>query len=289
MNDEILKKIYKPIYITEYESDYFENLAELIVENCSSEEFIWYYKCILLFLGLEDDSEFRNNLSILLQEVEEDDMDSEISNGYAAHSVFCLAILYNCVINGEDNTLSSTLSLVFNTIMFGSNNTVSKSIVDEIKGFYRKNQIELLSQSTTSEITETVDSLKAVNKTLKFLLNTDCKNNDELTDVEFIIKFCKEFAITSELEPIFKYPEAYITKSIINSSIPISGIKTINEIKPSIDKIYQDFSIENFELAFPLLTSSIDRNQQHRLIDLAIEVYYEQMLYNLIIENDYAE
>lgn len=289
MNEEILKRIYKPIYITEYESNYFENLAELIIEKCSDKEFSWYYKCILLFLGLENDSVFRSELSSLLKEVEEDDMTYEMSNGYAVHSVFCLAILYNCIINGEDKDLSSLLSLTLNTITFGNNNTICRSFVDEIKGFYRENHIESLSQNSTSGTSETVDSIKAANKTLKFLLNIERKNTEELTDVEFVIKFCADFAVTSALEPIFKYPEAYITKTIINSSIPVSEIKAITEIKQSISKIYQDFSIEYFELAFPILTLSIGHNQQYKLIDLAIEVYYEQMLYNLITENNYAE
>ena len=103
MNEEILKRIYKPIYINEYESDYFENLAELIVEKCSTEDFIWYYKCILLYFGLEDDYDFRNELSTLLEEVTDNSMTSEISNGYAAHSVFCIAILYNCILRPLTN------------------------------------------------------------------------------------------------------------------------------------------------------------------------------------------
>jgi len=294
MDKEILKQLYKPVFIHEYSDEYFDALIDVIETSCNNQSYEWFIKCIKCFVLEDFEDEFRLSLANDLHTLNKDISLEMICKNEAELIVFTQAIVYECVINCSDQVRASIISLALNTIMFGIEKSLNQFYVTQMKSFYReycKKFIQDIRKSVNEENNkDSFDFNNTENKVLKWMLNVDREMFSELNNEQFIMNFGKEMAKKTGVNPIFNYPEAYIAK-ILNSSSIVKNIYSEEiEIKKVFGKL--DFNEEYAKcdnVLFPIMSMTFKNNVKISLIDFAIEVYYEQILFNNIILNNYGE
>lgn len=294
MDKEILKQLFKPICIHEYSDEYYVTLINVIKTACNENSFEWFIKCLKVYALGEFDDEFRLELINYLHSVNNDSTLEMNANNEAKLSVFAQAIVYECIFNCDDKVRASTLSLALNTLMFGVEKSLNHFYVTKMRSFFRESNINAIKKNRESKNGETnsesSDYINVENKVLKWILNLDRKKYPKLNDEQFALYLGKELAEKSSTNAIFNYPEAYIAK-ILDSS---STVKNNYSKKIEIGKIFRKLdnyvvSVSLNNVLFPLMSNTVKTNMKISLIDFAIEVYYEQMLLNLIKANNYAE
>lgn len=291
MDKNILKQMYKPICIREYEDEYFDGLIDVIENSCSDEPFEWYIRCIKYFIHSDD--EFSEELINLLDGVDGGSSTEIIKKNKAELSVFAQVILYERIMNGEDKNLALSLSLSLNTIMFGCEETLNQFHIDRMKSFYREINKERMMKYKEPAETETykdvLNFMQTENNVLKWLLNIDKPKSSELDEKQFALNLGKELAKRCGTQTIFNYPEAYITKIILSSPDRIDFYSDKIPVKEVFNLLnFNDGSVDSYNSLFPLLSKTLKYNTKFSLIEYAIEVYYEQMLFNHIKVNNYV-
>lgn len=291
MDKNILKQMYKPICILEYEDEYFDGLIDVIENSCSDESFEWYIRCIKYFMNIDD--EFNEEFINLLDGIDEDSSFDNIEKNKAELSVFAQAIIYERIMNGADKNLALTLSLSLNTIMFGREVTLNQFHIDRMKSFYREINKERMMKYKEPSETETdkdiFNFMKTENNVLKWLLNMNIPESSELDEKQFALNLGKELAKRCGTQTIFNYPEAYLTKILLSSPDRIDLYSDKIPVKEVFNLLnFNDVSLDSYNSFFPLLSKTLKYYTEFSLIDYAIEVYYEQMLFNHIKVNNYV-
>jgi len=293
MDKEILKQLYKPIFIHEYSDEYFDSLIEIIETSCIEKSFDWFIKCIKCFALGESDEEFRLTMANFLHSVDDTIPLEMISKNEAELLVFAQAIVYECIMISSDQMRASALSLALNTMTFGIEKSLNKFYVAEMKSFYRVNSKKNIQETrkpvNEENIKDSFNFINTENKVLKWILNLDRKKNLVLNDEQFVWNLGKELAEKSGTMAIFNYPEAYIAK-ILNST----SVKNIYSKEIDIQRVFEKLiandenaSIDN--VLFPVMSRTFKYELEISLIDFAIEVYYEQMLLNHLNAIDYGK
>lgn len=278
MDKEILKQMYKPICIHEYSDGYFESLKDVIEAACNENSFEWFIECIKSLTLKELNDELRISLVNYLHSVDVDISQELISRNNAELLVFTQAILYECIINNEDKARATGLSLALNTILYGIEESLNQFYLAKMKTFYREISIKTIQEARESQNN---DFINAENKVLKWMLSIDRKKYSDLNDEQFAYKLGKELAEKSGVNPIFNYPEAYVTKILLASIDGKDSHFEEKDIEEIMGKLYSNIEKESCDnVLCPILNRTIKNNIKISLIDFSIEVYYEQMLLN---------
>lgn len=284
MDKNILKQLYKPISIQEYDDDYFAELINFLQTSCPEESIDYYINCIKFFLCSDDES--LEDLVNLLSEFQAEE--PELTRGKRAQlSVFAQAIVAERILNSEDDNLRIAISLALRTLMFGKDKIINQFQIGYLKDFHRKiveERIKEYKESILSEKNE--DALAFIireNEVLKWQLNLNISESQESNETLIAFNLGKELALKSGTHFTCLYPEAYMAKIILSTRKYDSYIEVmrISEILDSVNLIPK---INEYDvILFPILSKSVLNDFKINLIDLAIEVYYEQMLLNYLI------
>lgn len=283
MDKTILKQLYKPICIQEYDDDYFDELIDFLQNSCPEASFDYYLNCMKFFLCSDDEA--LDDLVNLLAEFQTEDPD--LLRKKRAHlTVFAQAIVYERILNSSDDDLRIAISLSIRTLMFGRENIINHFQIGCLKDFHRKiieEKIKEYKKSILSDKNE--DALTFIikeNEVLKWQLNQNISESQESNNALFAFNLGKEFALKCGTHFTCIYPEAYIAKIIQSSKKGDSYIEEmrISEIIDSINLITEINGHDS--VLFPILSMSVANDFKINLIDLAIEVYYEQMLLNYL-------
>lgn len=292
MDKETLKKMYKPICIHVFNDEYFDSLLNVIESICNEKSIVWLINCIKGFVLEEFEYDFKIELAKYLEAILEDESITAeiIAQNNAELAIFSQAIVYEGIMNNSIKEDALILSLALNTLSFGNEESLNHHYLSLMKKYYREKSIENINRvRIDEEKNELIDSLTRENIVLKWMINLNRDRYRELNDSQFAFKVGKELAEKSGTQQIFRYPEAYIAKIMLSSNIledSLDAKRDLKEVLKSIKPVEEFFDED--ESLYPVLTQTTNKQVKISLIDFAIEVYYENVLFNHLKSESYV-